>query len=355
MKDTRDIAWSGNLFGGMLLSYLTAFGLLGALFYFGDAWFILANSRLLKLMIGAGIVRYHDRHAGFIDGIPDVEYYLLTQDPVNWAIGALAFGLILLYWASRALQFHTIARLSGIAGGMGDHARAFFYGTGVGQAIPFGGANLATTQALGTTAEKAQRARTLDQSIRGVEVFFFALVSLFLLGWNPWFKQLGSTLLFLGCVSYLVYGGFRAPLRTWIATTLNTIRSLPLLTFLGLFVLSVVSFQLIDWASYFISMAFTTVNVLVGVDARVMTMAIVCGYVARSIPFTPGGFGQFEWGVALGIWFGGSSLGQAATVAILLSLFRLTAILLLTFSVRVFFPVATNFRDTLRQLSAHPL
>lgn len=350
----RSTPWNGNLFGGMLLSYLTAFGLWGALFLFGDAWYILANSRILSLFIGAGLVRYHDRHAGFVDGIPEVEMYMLAKDPVNWTIALLAFVLILAYWGARSWQFHGFARAAGVAGNLGQHTRAFLYGTGIGHLMPFGGGTLATGEALATTPEHAAETHALDQAFKGLEIVFFGLISLVLIGWNPWFKQLGSTAIFLACISAIVYGGVRAPFRAYVQSMMTTLRSLPFSTLVALFALSVVSFQLIDWASYFVAQAFTTVNVLVGVEAEVMTMAIVCGYLARAVPLTPGGIGQFEWGLALGIWFGGSSLPQAATVALLITIFRLLAILLLTLAVRFFFPVNTSLRSALRLLSGAP-
>jgi uncharacterized membrane protein YbhN (UPF0104 family) len=51
-------------------------------------------------------------------------------------------------------------------------------------------------------------------------------------------------------------------------------------------------------------------------------MGVVAGYIARQVPMTPGGIGQWEWGFAAALYMGGVGLPEAATIAILESLMR---------------------------------
>src|SRR5437868_5627264 len=60
----------GDLVGSFTLSYLVAGGLLVALFYYGGAWNILANTRLLDVLINGGIIRYHDMNIGYVNMVP---------------------------------------------------------------------------------------------------------------------------------------------------------------------------------------------------------------------------------------------------------------------------------------------
>ena len=51
-------------------------------------------------------------------------------------------------------------------------------------------------------------------------------------------------------------------------------------------------------------------------------MGVVAGYIARQVPITPGGIGQWEWGFAAALYMGGVGLPEVATIAILESLMR---------------------------------
>jgi len=89
------------------------------------------------------------------------------------------------------------------------------------------------------------------------------------------------------------------------------------MVFTKLTVLSLLAFGLEDIAAYMIAMAFTSTHVILNVNFSILLMAIVASYVARLIPVTPGGIGQFEWGFAAGLYLGGVGWPECVTIAIL--------------------------------------
>jgi uncharacterized membrane protein YbhN (UPF0104 family) len=86
--------------------------------------------------------------------------------------------------------------------------------------------------------------------------------------------------------------------------------------------LSLLAFLIDDFTPYLISQAFTTDFVILNVPFPVIQMGVVAGYIARQVPITPGGIGQWEWGFAAALYMGGVGLPEAATIAILESLMR---------------------------------
>lgn len=92
----------GELTGPFLLAYLVGALLLGSLVAWGGVWDMLANTRLLDLLIRGGIVRLHDGGAGVIDGVPALTYWVSSQDPINGQLLLLAAGLFVLFWVIKA-------------------------------------------------------------------------------------------------------------------------------------------------------------------------------------------------------------------------------------------------------------
>jgi uncharacterized membrane protein YbhN (UPF0104 family) len=86
--------------------------------------------------------------------------------------------------------------------------------------------------------------------------------------------------------------------------------------------LSLVAFVLEDVAAYVITQAFTSENVILHVDMKVLLLALAAGYVARLVSVTPGGVGQFEWAFAAALYAGGVGLPEAITIAILDNVIR---------------------------------
>ncbi|NOK63373.1 MAG: hypothetical protein GFH27_549347n72 [Chloroflexi bacterium AL-W] len=123
--------------GSFIVSVLVGIGLLGALVYTGGVWNILANTRILALLMDAGIVSYTDVQAGFIEGVPNHEYYLKSQEPVSWVVVLVVIGIFLTFFLIKAIQFHGLAQHYGIKGSFGQHARIYMYGQAYEKVMPF--------------------------------------------------------------------------------------------------------------------------------------------------------------------------------------------------------------------------
>jgi len=133
----------------LLLSYLLGFGLLIGLIYYAEPWSIAGNTRVLDLLVRGGIVQLTDIHStGLVAGVPEFKYYIWSQDPISWTLVGMFVALYFVIYACRACQFHWIARFYGVQGTFGLHARAYFYGLGIGHVLPFKAQYLATGAAL---------------------------------------------------------------------------------------------------------------------------------------------------------------------------------------------------------------
>jgi len=76
----------------------------------------------------------------------------------------------------------------------------------------------------------------------------------------------------------------------------------------------------------------------------VVIMAVVGGYVARLVPVTPGGVGQFEWGVTLVLVVNGLPLTAAVVVALVISAVRYAAGLILFLGMMLSYGIETSLR-----------
>ncbi len=320
-----------ELVGTYLLSYLLCVLLLAALVWTAGVWNILANTRLLDLLISSGIVRYHDVNQGFVAGLPDQKLFLLSQDPVDWRLAAVVVALYFLFWGVRALKFHGIARHLGMTGGLAEHAKAFFYGTGLNILYPFRLGNIGTALACEAQGESRARANTANYTqdlFVLFEIAVFASLGLVLNGWATWLGQIFWALVILGAAYLLLRpaqeGGVFLPGQATWSQTREIVRGLleqPLiLTKLAL--LSLLAFLIDDFTPYLISQAFTTDWVILNVPFSVIQMGVVAGYISRQVAVTPGGIGQWEWGFAMALYMGGVGMPEAATIALLESAVR---------------------------------
>ncbi|MBK1633246.1 hypothetical protein CKO31_21320 [Thiohalocapsa halophila] len=350
----------GDLIGTFLLSYLIAAALIVALVDVAGVWNVLANTRLLDALISGGFIKYHDMQMGFVHGIPEVELYLLSQDPVDWRLMLVVVLLLLIYWLVKAVQFHGLARFSGVGGGFGEHTRAFYYGVGLNSLLPYNIGELATAQALAGQGQRLRDALNALFMLRlflGFEILFYSLVGLIALGWGTWLTQVfwGLVIFF---VLYLFMRGTRPTeddgtrQRIWpeVGHALAALARDPL-HLAQWCLLSILAFSLEHLAAYLTVMAFTSENVILNVDFSLLVMAIVGGYIARMIPLTPGGIGQFEWGFAAALYLGGLGFPESATIALLYGLVRYLISTLLTLTVRVSYGVETHVGAVLARFS----
>src|SRR5215813_4952533 len=126
-----DLVWSYTF------SYLLGALLLAALIWSSGIWNFLANTRLLSVLIDSGVVSYHDAQTGFIRGVPDLKYYLKSQDPIKWGLVEGAALIFLVFWLIKAAQFHGFCQFVGVRGTFTQHARAYLEGIGVNRLLPF--------------------------------------------------------------------------------------------------------------------------------------------------------------------------------------------------------------------------
>ena len=319
-----------GLWSSFALSYLVGFGLIGLLIHFAGVWNILANTRILDLLSRGGIVAITDQDQGLVYGVPDPQYYVAANDPVDWDLVLLAGLLFLLMWAVQCAAFHGLARFAGIGGSIGQHARAYVYGKGVNRVLPYGVGDVAAAGALeGQGAERGRVSSVLF--LASVFVVFdlvvFGLYGLFSIGLMGWAGEIFWPLAIL-FIAYLWTRPPRSEAKaSRRATALAARRALGVLvrnpgTLLRLTVLSLLAFLLLDVGAYLITQSFTSPNVILNVTFDQLTMGIVGGYTARLISLTPGGLGQWEWGCAAALYISGLGFPEAATIAILVSTVR---------------------------------
>ena len=157
--------------------------------HFAGVWNILANTRILDLLTRGGIVALTDADQGLVYGVPDSEYYVASQDPVDWDLVLLAGLLFFVMWGIRSVQFHGLARFAGVPGSLGEHTRAYIYGRGVNRFLPYGVGNVAAASALegqGADRDRVSSALFLASVFAVFEVIVFGLYGLFsidLMGW----------------------------------------------------------------------------------------------------------------------------------------------------------------------------
>ncbi len=342
--------------GSYLISYVLVLLLLGSLVYYAGVWNVLANTRLLDLFVSSGIIGYHDLHLGIVEGVPDHKFFLYSQDPIDWRLVGLVAAFYFLFWGIKAVQFHGIARFLGMKGDGGQHSRAFFYGVGLNILCPFrlGNAGMVSScEAQGEDPKLAGTAVYTQEIFILFEVAVFALLGLALNGWSTWLGQLLWALIILAVAYSLtrpaLIGGVLIPGQATSSQRKMILRRLfedpKVLT--GLALLSLLAFLIDDITPYLISQAFTTDFVILNVTFPVIQMGVVAGYIARQVPLTPGGIGQWEWGFAGALYMGGVGLPEAATIAILESLMRHGTGVLMFGAVTLLKGSKTSIRETL--------
>jgi uncharacterized membrane protein YbhN (UPF0104 family) len=339
----------------LVLSVLTGIFLLGSLIYFAGPWNILANTRLLRLLIDSGVVKYHDRDAGFVQGVADHVYYLKAQEPIEWVVVLLAIALLFLFWILRGLQFHDIARYHAIPGASGLHTRAYRTGLIYSKLMPLHLGDAAATAVLrqgGVSSRQAYSTLFLLRLLLLFSIGMFALFGLLSVGWTEWLGQIVCALLILGVMYWWIRPFFsqESGVSPWEAAQAHLRELLQRPARLTRYVLlALLLFGMEDVVLYLLTMAFSTQEVLLHISFGLILMAFVSGYLARQIPLTPGGIGQFEWGMVAALVLGGIGLPEAASVAILYALIYYPTFglfYLATFSWRA---MGTTLRGVVRQ------
>ncbi|HUH01230.1 MAG TPA: YbhN family protein [Kofleriaceae bacterium] len=314
-----------------LFSYVLGFALLAALIWVSGIWDFLANTRLLDLLIDGGVVALRDDQPGFVLGVPDLGYYLKSQDPIDWPLVGVAIGVFCTFWWIKALQHHGLARFVGLSGSFGQHARAYLYGNAMHRILPYDAGGVAMASAFAGSAGSLDAAAVLiflGKISVVLALLVYSLGALYDIGWGLWLAQLFWPLVILGGAWFFVRrsaafprtGVLQGTWQDW-KDALRALAQQPRVA-ARVAILGLVAFGLEDIAAFVIAMAFTGNHVIIDVPFGVLLMGVVGGYVARLIPVTPGGIGQFEWGFALALYWGGLGLPECVALAVLDNLIR---------------------------------
>lgn len=320
MKPTDSFRFS-DVLASNLLGYLIAIALVASLVMSAGVWNILANTRLLDVLIEAGFIQYHDKQLGFIAGIPEVEYYLMAKDPVDWYLMGAVVVLLLLFWLIKLAQFHDLSKFFGTNHPFVSHSRAYLHGQGLNQAFPYHTGDLATAMALNPPGQDPSPSLYSLFTMRLLAVFeiaLFAIIALLTVGWGTWLVQMFWGAVILALAFWFAHHSQPNGLNPWPLSRhlVQQLSQQPRLL-MKLLVLSSVAFFLEHVAAYVTVMAFTSEHVILNIDFSLLLTAVVAGYLARLVPITPGGIGQFEWGFAAALYFGGLGLPEAATIALI--------------------------------------
>jgi uncharacterized membrane protein YbhN (UPF0104 family) len=354
-------------FFSFVVAYVLGFVAIAALIYWGGFWEVIARSRMLSGLIEAGIIPLAEDDPGIGGGVPNIALWIRSQEPVVWAlviIGILAFIAVALL---KGLQFHYLARFVGIVGNSSDHMRAYLYGNGVGRMLPFRAGEVAWAAALGVTESgsigKVLRLIYMYKGFVLFELAIFSLLALLFTDILTWATSLIPPLAIL-FVAWLV---MRKPKheRKSFGETVNIAGDIMSdlwrdpVTLSRLVMLSLVSFALVEFASYIVPQAFATLQTHIIHDEMrrvvltptVIIMAVVGGYIARLIHVTPGGIGQFEWAMALVFVVNGLPMTAAVVATLLISLVRYFAGALLYTGMLLSYGVRTDLRQVLSILN----
>lgn len=356
---------SSDLLASLVLSYFIAILLYAVLIFTGGVWNQLANTRLLSPLLRGGVVALTDADAGFILGVPDLKYYVASQDPVKWELVLLAAAVFALMWWLKSLQFNDIARAGGLARSTGENARAYLYGVGMNRFLPFNGGAVASSTALakqGATLTQAAKVVYVSELFLVFELVFFSILGIFLLSWTTWLALMFWALVILAASYLFVYGRHRrgAPPsigRGAVRNAAATVRGLMTQPgrLLKLALLSIIAFALKDVAAYVIAMAFSSPNIIMHPDPKILLMAIVAGHIARFIPVTPGGIGQFEWAFAAALYIGGMGMPEAVSIAVLFHLMDYVVSIVLLGAVSLRYGAGADTRQVLRTMRRTPV
>jgi uncharacterized membrane protein YbhN (UPF0104 family) len=315
------------------LPYLVALAAVLALVHAGGIWELLGNSRLLDVLHRGGVIAVTDADQGVVAGVPSLEHYVAATDPVDWELVLAASALFALSWLARGVQFHGVVRALGIDGSAAAHARARLYGLAVDRALPYGVGRAAAASALegqGAPSDRAAQAVFAGSLFVIAEVALLAVYGLFSVGLGLWVRQLFWAVVILAAAWLMVRprgAEGRAARRQARAAATATVAFLARrpAVLARLLLLGIGAIVLLDLGAYAVAQAFTSTHVILNVEGDVLLMAVVAGYVARLVPFTPGGLGQWEWAFTAALYASGLGFAEAMTLAILVTAVRYAA------------------------------
>jgi uncharacterized membrane protein (UPF0182 family) len=327
----RQPRWSLRATAVIGLSIALAAVLVVKLIDAAGAWAVAANTRVLDLLVRAGAVQLTDMDAGYVAGVPDTELYLRSQDSIDWLLVLAAVGLLVVVLVVRAVRFHALASSAGLdaSGTRRVHVRT----EALGRFLPFGLEHESERAALergGAPAPRAAAAVALGRQANVAEVALFAVVALVLVGGRPWIGSLAWSGLILAVAVLLTRrpAADRRARRQWRRQILGEAwpalrQPVPLLVTLAT---TLVAIPLEELVAYVTVQALTSEHVILGgATPSVLLLAIVAGKLAALVPATPGGLGQFEWGMAGALVSTGQGVAEAVTITLAFTVVRYLA------------------------------
>ena len=363
VSDDRSSAVQGeqDFLALMLPSYIIGFAILGGMIAVAGLWEVLANTRVLAFLLSGGVVALGEDDAGLGTGVPGVHYFIRSQELITWQILLLAAGMFVGVTLLKGLQFHRLARYLGISGSLGQHLCVYIYGHALGRMLPYRMEEVAWTSALSAqnSATTAQAARLvfIFQGFLLFEIATFAVIGLVMSGLLDWALALVPPIVILLVARLLIphehtSNVSRSEKFRLAGEVISGLANKPQM-FVGLVLLSLLAFTLVEFATYLIPQAFSTRVVplvqdvlrVVVVTPPVIVMAVVSGYLARLIPVTPGGIGQFELAFAMVLYLNNLPMTEAICLTLLVSGVRyLTGVILFGLTM-LLFGVETNFQQ----------
>lgn len=357
----------------VVLSYAVAVLLVVWVVTSVGGWEILATTRFLDFLVAAGIVQYHDLLEPALFELPNVGLWFDTQMAIDWRLVAAAIVAFMVFSLIKAYQFSEIARVLGVEGTLGQHIRAYLYGDGIDRFLPFYIGSIGTASALANQGARFNRALSATGVIHFFMIFevtVFSVILLAFLGWSDWIAYLVWPLAMLGMVLLLIRpeprtsdssvdgGGDIASLgRFTLVAGAQFFRVMardnPAML-LKLCAVSIVAFWVLDVAVYFVVEAWNDLERSYSEPFPVLLMAVVGGYLARFIPITPGGIGQWEFGFgATFAIYGSDAYGidlnfNLILAAVLVGVLRSLTGFLIMGAVLIFYGMPANLKSVVR-------
>lgn len=349
-------------FAAVMSSFAVGFLSLALMIWLAGPWDVVAQTRVLTLLIDAGVIPLSEDDPGIGAGVPSVHVWIQSQEPVIWRLVVFAFMLFATVSILKSLQFHYIVKSEGIGGTAGEHFRIYLFGNAVGRLLPFRAGEASWAAALiekqNASHEQVARVISVFKGFAIFELVTFALIGLLLMEVFMWALSLLAPLAILGLCWLLmrkIYGRGTSTIGR-LAKTFNEIVAMTEhpQVLMRLVLLSLVSFFIVEFASYIVPQAFATLVVriisndlgYVVLTPSILIMAVIGGYIARLVQVTPGGIGQFEWGMVLTMTVNGLPFTSAVVATFLICGVRYLSGLVIFVGLLLGYGAQTSMRDT---------
>jgi hypothetical protein len=349
-------------FAAILSSFAVCFVSLALMIWLAGPWDVIAQTRVLSLLIDAGVIPLSEDDPGIGSGVPSVHVWIQSQEPVIWRLVIFAVLLFVTVSILKSLQFHYILKSEGIKGNAGEHFRIYLFGNAISRLLPFRAGEASWAAALiekqQASPEQVARVISVFKGFAIFELVSFSLIGLLLMEVFMWALSLLPPLIILSLCWLLMrrVNGSGSSTIARLSKTFNEIVSMtnqPQLL-VRLILLSLVSFFLVEFASYIVPQAFATLVVriisnelgYVVLTPPILIMAVIGGYIARLVQVTPGGIGQFEWGMVLTMAINGLPFTSAVVATFLICGVRYLSGLVLFVGLLLGYGAQASMRDT---------